>query len=127
MNEKKNLTIIGLFMLLMLVGYGKNNDTYLENIPDPYKCFSQSDFSEYSNDKFKMKGVTIYYSGSDIESDYNKYIDKCKSSNIWINKIFVSDDSWCYQNKDGTLQLAINLYKDNNMIDICIKEIKESD
>lgn len=116
--------IVLTFICIMLCGCKNDTKTsFLENVPEPEIYFSGSDFKEYYIDSLNLKGITVTYSGDDIKADYDKYISDCKNLGIWVNPVFNGDTSWCYQNEDKTMQIAINLSEENGTIDICIKNL----
>ena len=126
--KKKSKTVVACLLVTALLcgcNSGKGNPSFLENVPDPEAYFSGSACSEYSMEELDLKGVSIEYSGNDIRDAFESYVEECEAIGFWVIPVYNGSDSWCYQNEDGTLQIAINLYESANKIDVCVKTLKE--
>lgn len=123
MKNKKMFVILCVSCCLLCgcTGGTSKNNSFLENVPDPEVFFKESECSKYEVDQLHLKGITVKYVEEDIKETYSNYIKACEETGIWIHPVFDGDTSWCYQNKDRTLQIAINLRE--NIIDISIKSL----
>lgn len=126
---KKKILSLLLVGVLSWCGCGGNCVKVNEHpIPDPETVFSSSeciDYTEYELDKINLEGIQVKYSGKDIRSDYKKYIKKCKEDDFWVHPVFIGETSWCYRNEDETVQIAVNLYEEEQIIDICVKVLSD--
>lgn len=119
--KNKILAITILVGSLFVSGCGSQKES---EIPDPSKIFKESDIQVYDNEDLNMRGYEIT-SYDNLKDGYEKYVDECeKLDDIWTEKIFVGDTSWCYQNKDGSKQLIVNYYENENEINIDVKDLK---
>lgn len=109
----------------LLAGCGKaGNDFFMDNVPNPDKVFSKSEYKEYKMDDLSLEGFTIEYSGNDIKKDYKAYVEECKEIDIWVTPVFDGETSWCYKNEDGSMQIAVNLHEETNKIDVCVRHFE---
>lgn len=115
-----------LFLCITITGCGNRKTKMIfDHVPDPANIFSGDyDFQKYDDGK-GLKGVTVSnIQPEDLNSLYDQYIENLNELNYWTIEVFDGEQSWCYQNKNGTLQIAVNIYEDTCKIDICIKELE---
>lgn len=120
-----SLTLICL-LLSGCVSDGQN-ESFLGVSPDPKEFFEGSECSEYEVDSLCLKGITVKYDDENLKEAYDNYIESCEKTGIWTHPVFDGDTSWCYQNEDQSLQIAINLKEDDSEIDISIKTLTKED
>lgn len=124
--NKKSFAVMCLSCCLLFgCGEIEQTESFLENTPDPEIFFEGSECSKYEVERLHLKGITVAYSGEDIEEAYSDYVESCEQSGIWVHPVFDGDTSWCYMNEDQTLQIAVNLRDDT--IDIIIKSLNGED
>lgn len=125
MKRKQIISLTLMCLLLSGCRSGDQNKSFLNVSPDPEEFFEGSECSEYEVDSLCLKGVTVKYDGENMKEAYDNYIESCEKTGVWVHPIFDGDTSWCYQNEDQSLQIAINLKEDDNEIDICVKYLSD--
>lgn len=109
-----------LFAVLAACG-GKGNDLSIPSLESHFKGCEIEDSSVHS-DVVSMDRFDITCKDAEkLEELYRSYIQKCEGGSVWVNKKFVNDVSWCYQNKDKTKQLTVNL--EHGSVVVSIKEV----
>ena len=123
---RNRIIVMCLLICTLLCGCngGTRNSSFLGNVPDPEVFFSGSKCSKYSLDQLSLKGISIEYSGTDIKDAFESYVDECEKLDFWVVPVYDGSTSWCYQNEDRTLQIAINLYEDTSKIDVSVKTLE---
>lgn len=109
--------MVVLFVVLAACGK-KGNDLSIPSLERHFKGCEIEDSSVHSDavsiDRFDITCKDV----EKLEDLYQSYIQKCEESSVWVNKKFVNDVSWCYQNKEQTKQLTVNLERGSVVVSI---------
>ena len=127
MKCKQIISLTLMCLLLSSCGAKEQDDSFLGISPDPEEFFEDSECSKYEVESLCLKGVTVKYDDENLKEAYDDYIESCEETGVWSHPVFDGDTSWCYQNEDKTLQIAINLNEDDHEIDISVKALTKED
>lgn len=117
--------LLTLIMSILFLGCGGNKSSFYG--PDPEKYFMGCDISRTS-----INNDIISYDGFEIRSDntekleelYKEYINVCEKDANWPINVYSSEIYWTHENKEGTKQLTANYDREQGLVEIFVKDIK---